>query len=123
MLETHRHNNTDNIWKITHQLELSRGVWHARVKTKNTKGWSHFSNDHVFEIPEDSEVDKDEGEYGRAPLIGSNIYHVHLTEVELPPDEIVQAGIMPMSKGAASSMQRLNVGVILLAALLLRVRL
>ncbi|EDX08195.1 GD11664 [Drosophila simulans] len=104
VLETHRHNNTDNIWKITHQLELSRGVWHARVKTKNTKGWSHFSNDHVFEIPEYSEVDKDE-------------------EVEMPPDEIVRAGIMPMSKGAASSMQRLNVGVILLAALLLRVRL
>ncbi|EDW92125.1 protein turtle homolog A [Drosophila yakuba] len=106
VLETHRHNNTENIWKITHQLELSRGVWHARVKTKNTQGWSHFSNDYVFEIPEGFDVEKDE-------------------EVELPPDEIVRAGIMPMSKGAASSMQQLNVGVImiLVGALLLRVHL
>ncbi|KAH8348832.1 hypothetical protein KR084_011655, partial [Drosophila pseudotakahashii] len=108
VLQTHRHNSTENIWKITHQLELQRGVWHARVKTKNTHGWSHFSNDHVFEIREGSEIEKDEDQSGKP---------------ELPPDEIVQAGIGPVPRGAASSLQQLNLGAVLLAALLLRIRL
>ncbi|XP_065719143.2 protein amalgam [Drosophila suzukii] len=107
VLQTHRHNSTENIWKITHQLELQRGVWHARVKTKNTHGWSHFSNDYVFEIREGSEIEIDE----------------EADKPELPPDEIVQAGIGLVPRGAASALQQLNLGAILLAALLLRIRL
>ncbi|XP_017054028.1 protein amalgam [Drosophila ficusphila] len=111
VLQTHRHNSTESMWKITHQLELSSGMWHARVKTKNIHGWSHFSADHTFEIRDGFPSDKedDEDQTGAA---------------ELPPDEIVQAGIGPVTRGGASAIRQLNLGVILLlAALLLRIRL
>lgn len=52
MIQTQRHDKDTGIWKITHQIELTHGLWHARVKAKNTEGWSNFSPDHDFEIKE-----------------------------------------------------------------------
>ncbi|KAH8269488.1 hypothetical protein KR018_004347, partial [Drosophila ironensis] len=105
VLETHRHNQTGGIWKITHQLDLPRrGLWHARVRTKNTHGWSNFSPDHDFTIEAD----------------GEDSYEPH--DLDLPPDQIVQAGIGPVGRGAASALQLMPIlsGAVVLAGLLLR---
>uniref|UniRef100_A0A6P4EJ30 Neural cell adhesion molecule 2 n=1 Tax=Drosophila rhopaloa TaxID=1041015 RepID=A0A6P4EJ30_DRORH len=110
MLQTRRHNNTDNIWKITHQMELNSGVWHARVKTKNTHGWSQFSKEHIFTVQDGFSK---EGEYETDQP----------SDMDLPPGEIMQAGIGPVGRGAASAIRQLNLGGVLLAALLLRIRL
>lgn len=45
-----KHNEHTGIWKIRHELELGEGTWIARVKTKNTAGWSKFSNEHAFVV-------------------------------------------------------------------------
>ncbi|XP_017090771.2 protein amalgam [Drosophila bipectinata] len=103
VLETHRHNQTGGIWKITHQLDLPRrGLWHARVKTRNPYGWSNFSPDHDFTIQAD-------GEDSYEP-----------SDADLPPDQIVQAGIGLGGRGTASALAQAPVGGVILAALLLR---
>lgn len=55
MIQTQRHDKDSGIWKITHQMELTPGLWHARVKTKNTEGWSNFAPDHDIVIKEQGE--------------------------------------------------------------------
>lgn len=52
MIQTQRHDKDSGIWKITHQMELTPGLWHARVKTKNTEGWSNFALDQDIVIQE-----------------------------------------------------------------------
>ncbi|XP_017838581.1 lachesin [Drosophila busckii] len=76
VIQTRRHETDSGFWKITHQMELTPGVWHARVKTKNTHGWSHFSPDHDFVIKEQDDIDASDIDDG-----------------ELPPDDLVRAGI------------------------------
>ncbi|XP_062129404.1 hemicentin-2 [Drosophila sulfurigaster albostrigata] len=65
----HNHDKESGIWKITHEMELTPGLWHVRVKTKNTVGWSNFAPNHdvVIKDPEDSSV-------------------------ETPPEDLVRAG-------------------------------
>ncbi|XP_034479790.1 immunoglobulin superfamily member 10 [Drosophila innubila] len=75
MIKTHRHEKESGIWKITHQMELTPGLWHARVKTKNTHDWSHFSPEHDFTIEEASSV---------------------IDEGAVPPEDLVRAGFGPV---------------------------
>ncbi|XP_020798507.1 obscurin [Drosophila serrata] len=108
VLQTHRHNHTEGIWKITHQLDLPRrGLWHARVKAKNTHGWSNFSPDHDFQIEDDDES-------------------IVAPDMDLPPEQIMQAGIGITRGGAASAIRQLPLMTlgcgVLLASLLLRLR-
>ncbi|XP_017149410.1 protein amalgam [Drosophila miranda] len=100
VLQTQRHNQTGGIWKITHQLDLpARGLWHARVKTRNTQGWSNFSPDHDFRLADDE---------------ASN----ELIDMNLPPDQIMRAGIGgSVGGGAASALQQLPAGSFFLAGL------
>ncbi|XP_032591524.1 protein amalgam isoform X1 [Drosophila grimshawi] len=72
VIRTHRHDRDSGIWKITHQMELTPGHWHAHVKTKNTQGWSNFSPDHEFFIKDEEVSDEDED--------------------SVPPDDLVRAG-------------------------------
>ncbi|CAD7089242.1 unnamed protein product [Hermetia illucens] len=44
-------------WKLQHQVELTPGTWHVRIKTRNIAGWSKFSKDETLVI-EDSQGDK-----------------------------------------------------------------
>lgn len=55
ILNTKKHPDNDGYWKLAHTIELTEGLWHAQVKTKNTHGWSHFSNDHSFVVADYSE--------------------------------------------------------------------
>ncbi|XP_055839599.1 protein amalgam [Episyrphus balteatus] len=57
IISTSKHPENTGIWKLKHEIELVPGFWHARVKTKNTVGWSKFSNEHNFKIDESSEED------------------------------------------------------------------
>ncbi|KAH8401514.1 hypothetical protein KR009_006013, partial [Drosophila setifemur] len=129
MLETHRHNQTGGVWKITHQLDLPRrGMWHARVKTRNTHGWSNFSPDHDFTIQ------SDEGESGEGEPYTKLKFHAAIpqptdsdvpSDMDLPPDQIVRAGVGSFGNGAESVPGRVSYGGVILAsaALLLRHRL
>lgn len=36
--------NPSSFNRIQHELNLAPGVWHARVKAKNTEGWSEYSD-------------------------------------------------------------------------------
>ncbi|KAH8370488.1 hypothetical protein KR093_003652 [Drosophila rubida] len=71
MIKTQHHNSgkESGVWKITHEIELTPGLWHVRVKTKNTKGWSNFAPNHdiIIQDPEDASV-------------------------ESPPEDLVRAG-------------------------------
>ncbi|XP_017110506.1 protein turtle homolog A [Drosophila elegans] len=109
MLQTRRHNNTGHIWKITHQMELNAGTWNVRVRTKNTHGWSPFSTKHIFEVRDG--YTKDASSEPEQP-----------SDMDLPPDQIMQAGIGPVGRGAASAIRQLNWMWTLLAALLLLLR-
>ncbi|CAD7012373.1 unnamed protein product [Ceratitis capitata] len=55
VVHTHRHADT-HIWKVTHEMELTPGSWHVRMRAKNTVGWSAFSAQHDFVI-KDNESD------------------------------------------------------------------
>ncbi|XP_068145086.1 neural cell adhesion molecule 2 [Drosophila tropicalis] len=102
VLKTQHHNQTGGIWKITHQMELKPGLWHAHVKTKNTHGWSNFSPDHEFQIKSD---DAD-----------SSIDDVDMP----PPDDLVRAGFGVGN--VATTLVQLP-GITLLSVLLLRLQL
>ncbi|KAL7735322.1 hypothetical protein ACLKA6_018016 [Drosophila palustris] len=84
MIKTHRHEKESGIWKITHQMELTPGLWHAHVKTKNTHGWSNFSPDHDFVI-QDPEA--------------SNV----IDEGAVPPEDLVRAGFGPVGGDGKNS--------------------
>ncbi|XP_030558138.1 neurofascin [Drosophila novamexicana] len=73
VIQTQRHDKDSGIWKITHQMELSPGLWHARVKTKNTQGWSNFSPDHDFHIKDVEDSDE-------------------IDDGAVPPGDLVRAG-------------------------------
>lgn len=57
MVHTRRHAES-HIWKVTHEMELTPGSWHVRMRAKNTVGWSAFSAQHDFVI-KDNESDVD----------------------------------------------------------------
>lgn len=57
IISTSKHPENTGVWKLKHEIELVPGFWHARVKTKNTIGWSKFSAEHSFKIDESSEED------------------------------------------------------------------
>ncbi|XP_055920000.1 neuronal growth regulator 1-like isoform X2 [Eupeodes corollae] len=57
IISTSKHPEHTGIWKLKHEIELVPGFWHARVKTKNTVGWSKFSAEHSFKI--DDFINKD----------------------------------------------------------------
>ncbi|XP_037942693.1 protein amalgam [Teleopsis dalmanni] len=98
VIHTQRHGENTDMWKITHEMELIPGNWHARMKAKNTVGWSEFSAAHNFKIKHDNEEIKD---------------------VEsLPPDEIVKsAGIGLGNKNNSGVSVKINKNII--AAVLL----
>uniref|UniRef100_A0A0A1XK55 Protein amalgam n=1 Tax=Zeugodacus cucurbitae TaxID=28588 RepID=A0A0A1XK55_ZEUCU len=55
VVHTRRHAES-HIWKVTHEMELTPGRWHVRMRAKNTVGWSAFSAQHDFAI-NDNESD------------------------------------------------------------------
>lgn len=55
ILNTKKHPENNGYWKLQHEIELTEGLWHAQVKTKNTHGWSHFSADHSFVVADFTE--------------------------------------------------------------------
>ncbi|XP_039954727.1 neural cell adhesion molecule 2 [Bactrocera tryoni] len=57
VVHTRRHAES-HIWKVTHEMELTPGSWHVRMRAKNTVGWSAFSTQHDFVI-KDNESDVD----------------------------------------------------------------
>ncbi|XP_017867729.1 PREDICTED: uncharacterized protein LOC108616806 isoform X2 [Drosophila arizonae] len=73
IIHTQRHDKDNGIWKITHQMELTPGLWHARIKTKNTAGWSHFSPEHDILIKEQEES-------------------TEIDDGAVPPEDLVRAG-------------------------------
>ncbi|XP_030387280.1 lachesin [Scaptodrosophila lebanonensis] len=82
VIHTQRHNETSGIWKISHQMELTPGNWHARVKTKNTKGWSNFSPSHDFVIQDLDDYNDN-------------------SDSDLPPDDLMRAGFGGGGNGAS----------------------
>ncbi|XP_036333889.1 neural cell adhesion molecule 2-like isoform X1 [Rhagoletis pomonella] len=71
VVHTHRHADS-SIWKVTHEMELTPGSWHVRMRAKNTIGWSAFSAQHDFVIKDDDEnygdiVDADDLDTADAP--------------------------------------------------------
>lgn len=47
------------VWRIEHHLSLEAGKWHARMKTRNSLGWSKFSTQETIEVPAKLEEDVD----------------------------------------------------------------
>lgn len=52
VIKSEKHHEHTGVWKLRHELELSPGLWHARVKTKNPAGWSKFSPQYDFRVEE-----------------------------------------------------------------------
>ncbi|XP_054739858.1 protein amalgam [Anastrepha obliqua] len=71
VVHTHRHAES-NIWKVTHEMELTPGSWHVRMRAKNTIGWSSFSAQHDFVIKDDDNND-DEDDLDTAGAPGNMI--------------------------------------------------
>ncbi|KAL5291626.1 hypothetical protein ACFFRR_010809, partial [Megaselia abdita] len=59
ILNTKKHPDNDGYWKLAHTIELTEGLWHAQVKTKNSHGWSHFSVDHSFVVADFTEEEQE----------------------------------------------------------------
>ncbi|XP_067628244.1 neurotrimin [Eurosta solidaginis] len=67
VVHTHRHPES-HIWKVIHEIELTPGSWHVRMRAKNTVGWSKFSAQHDFVIKDDGNDDyEDDLDTGKAP--------------------------------------------------------
>uniref|UniRef100_A0A1L8E3A9 Putative neural cell adhesion molecule 1 n=1 Tax=Nyssomyia neivai TaxID=330878 RepID=A0A1L8E3A9_9DIPT len=46
-----KHKEHSGIWIIQHRVKLSPGTWHARVRSKNTEGWSKYSESQTINVP------------------------------------------------------------------------
>ncbi|XP_055692165.1 hemicentin-2 isoform X1 [Lutzomyia longipalpis] len=46
-----KHKEHSGVWIIQHRVKLSPGTWHARVKSKNTEGWSKYSEAQNINVP------------------------------------------------------------------------
>ncbi|XP_055704862.1 MAM domain-containing glycosylphosphatidylinositol anchor protein 1 isoform X2 [Phlebotomus papatasi] len=49
-----KHKEHSGIWVIQHRVQLSPGTWHARVKSRNTEGWSKYSEAQQINVPTNS---------------------------------------------------------------------
>ncbi|XP_059607952.1 hemicentin-2-like isoform X2 [Phlebotomus argentipes] len=48
------HKDHSGVWLIQHRVQLSPGTWHARVKSRNTEGWSKYSESQIINVPMNS---------------------------------------------------------------------
>ncbi|KAH8299683.1 hypothetical protein KR044_004548, partial [Drosophila immigrans] len=92
MIKTQHHHNSkeSGIWKITHEIELTPGLWHVRVKAKNIDGWSNFapSHDIVIKDPEGKPQSHDQ----LSVLLISNSNSLADSDIDSPPEDLVRAG-------------------------------
>ncbi|GAB0090793.1 uncharacterized protein DMENIID0001_055560 [Sergentomyia squamirostris] len=50
-LVAEKHKEHSGVWLIQHRVQLSPGTWHARVKSRNTEGWSKYSEMQIINVP------------------------------------------------------------------------